>query len=216
MNKLKEEIDAGEIPKEIEFYFGGPNQNFFIMYSSLNLNRENSDFIDFLSLDIGSQIFMENMLWIHIETGIIFCDNYNTNEPIYDFLLKQQEETKKNTIYTTLTYKDSFSNYLRCFLGDISAESVDKFDFFTNKNVKYVFNKFNHYLLFNGLNISPVRHSKNGENEIIMKEVQNRDWQYLVESEKQLVENNKSHLKPLPKSEKKIIKSMKHDYRIVP
>ena len=97
MNKLKEEIDAGEIPKEIEFYFGGPNQNFFIMYSSLNLNRENSDFIDFLSLDIGSQIFMENMLWIHIETGIIFCDNYNTNEPIYDFLLKQQEETKKKT-----------------------------------------------------------------------------------------------------------------------
>ena len=79
-----------------------------------------------------------------------------------------------------------------------------------------VFNKFNDYLLFNGLNISPVRHSKTGENEIIMKEVQNRDWQYVVESEKQLVENNKSHLKPLPKSEKKIIKSMKHDYRIVP
>ena len=65
------------------------------MYSSLNLNRENSDFINFLSLDIGSQIFMENMLWIHIETGIIFCDNYNANEPIYDFLLKQQDETKK-------------------------------------------------------------------------------------------------------------------------
>ena len=88
LNKLKEEIDAGEIPKEIEFYFGGPNQNFFIMYSRLNLNRENSDFIEFLSLDIGSQIFMENMFWIHIETGIIFYDNYNTNEPIYDFLLK--------------------------------------------------------------------------------------------------------------------------------
>ena len=110
---------------------------------------------------------------------------------------------KKKTIYTTLTYKDSFSNYLRCFLGDISAESVDKFDFFTNKNVKYVFNKFNDYLLFNGLNISSVRDSKTGENEIIMKEVQNRDWQYLTESEKQLVENDKSHLKRYPKARKK-------------
>ena len=71
------------------------------MYSRLNLNRENSDFIEFLSLDIGSQIFMENMFWIHIETGIIFYDNYNTNEPIYDFLLKQQAETttKKNNLY---------------------------------------------------------------------------------------------------------------------
>ena len=39
------------------------------MCSSLNLNRENSDFIDFLSSDIGSQIFKENMLSIHIETG---------------------------------------------------------------------------------------------------------------------------------------------------
>ena len=31
LNKSKEEIDAVEIPKEIEFYFGRPNQNFFIM-----------------------------------------------------------------------------------------------------------------------------------------------------------------------------------------
>ena len=58
-------------------------------------------------MDIGSQIFMENMFWIHIETGIIFYDNYNTNESIYDFLLKQQAETtkkkKKQFIQTSLT-----------------------------------------------------------------------------------------------------------------
>ena len=80
---------------------------------------------------------------------------------------------------------------------------MDKFDFFTNKNVKYLFYKFNDYLLFNGLNTVPVRHSKIPENEIIMKEVQNRYWQYLVESVMQLVERDKSHLKPLPKSKKK-------------
>ena len=66
LTRLKDEIDSGDIPKEIEFYFGGPNQNFFLMCSSLNLNKENSDFIDFLSSDTGSQIFKENMLSIHI------------------------------------------------------------------------------------------------------------------------------------------------------
>ena len=30
----------------------------------------------------------------------------------------------------------------------------------------------------------------------------------------QIVEKDKSHLKPLSKSEKKIIKSMKHNYRV--
>ena len=56
--------------------------------------------------------------------------------------------------------KDSFSNYLRYFLDNIDAETVDKFDFFTNKNVKYLFYKFNDYLLFNGQNTVPLRHSK--------------------------------------------------------
>ena len=45
------------------------------MCSSLNLNTENSDFIGFLSSDIGSQIFRENMLSIYVETGNFFYDN---------------------------------------------------------------------------------------------------------------------------------------------
>ena len=35
-----------------------------------------------------------------------------------------------------------------------------------------------------------------------MKEVQSRDWQYLVESMTQLVKDEKNHLKPLPKVKK--------------
>ena len=65
------------------------------MCSSLNLNRENLDFIDFLSSDIGSQIFRENMLSIHIETGNIFYHDYNTGKSIYEFLMRQQDNTKK-------------------------------------------------------------------------------------------------------------------------
>ena len=45
-----------------------------------------------------------------------------------------------------------------------------------------------------------------------MEEIQNRDWQYLVELVITLVDHDKTHLKPLPKAERKIIKSMKHNY----
>ena len=80
LQRLHHEINSREIPKEIEFYFGGLNQNIFLMCSNLNLSRENSDFIDFLSSDIGSHVLRENMLSSHIESGNIFYDNYNTNQ----------------------------------------------------------------------------------------------------------------------------------------
>ena len=183
------------------------------MCSRQSLNKDNDNFIDFLSLDIGSQILRENMLSIHIETGNIFYDNYNANESTYSFLLNQQDKTKQ-PIHATLTYKDSFLNYLKYFLDDVDNETVEKFDFFAHKNVKYLYYKFNDYLFFNGLNTVRVRHSKINENKIAIEEIQNRDWQYLVESVIKLVEHDKNHLKLLPKAERKIIKSMKYNYRV--
>ena len=47
-----------------------------------------------------------------------------------------------------------------------------------------------------------------------MEEIQNRDWQYLVELVIKLVEHDKTYLKPLPNAERKIIKSMKHNYSV--
>ena len=114
------------------------------------------------------------MLSIHIESGNIFYDNYNINESIYSFSLNQQDETKQ-VIHATLTNKDSFSNYLKHFLDDIDNKTVEKFDFFAHENVKYLFNKFNDYSLFNRLNTVPMRHSKINENKIVMEEIQNRD-----------------------------------------
>ena len=174
------------------------------MCSQLGLNKDNENFIDFLSLDIGSQIFREKMLSKHVETGNIFYNNYNTNESIYSFLLNQWDETKQ-IIHATLTYKDSFLNYLKYLLDDIVNETVERFDFLAHKDVKYLFYKFNDYLFFNGMDTVPGRH---------LEETQNRDWQYLVESVIKLLEHDKSHLKPLLKVERKIIKSMKYNYRV--
>ena len=166
--RLKDETDTGEIPREIKFYFGGENDNFFLMCLQLGLNKDNENFLYFLSSGIGLQIFRENMPSIHIETGNIFSDNYNMIESIYSFLLNQQDEIKQ-IIHATLRYIDSFSNYLKYFLDDLDNETVKKFDFFVHNNVKHFFYKFNDYLLFNRLNTVPMRHSRIHENKIIME-----------------------------------------------
>ena len=48
--RLKDETDVGEIPKEIELYFGGENYSFFLMCLQIGLNKYNENFIDFLSI----------------------------------------------------------------------------------------------------------------------------------------------------------------------
>ena len=80
------------------------------------------------------------MLSIHIETGNIFYDNYNTIKSIYSFLLNQRDETKQ-VIHATLAYRNFFSNYFKYFLDDLDKETVKKCDFFVHKNVKYLFLK---------------------------------------------------------------------------
>ena len=100
---------------------------------------------------------------IHIESGNVYNDGYNTNESIYEFLLRKQDEEKQKN-HTTLSYYETFSNYIRNFLDDIDHETVDKYDFFKNKNVKYLFYRFNDFLLFTGQPIPTVRNSKKKNN----------------------------------------------------
>ena len=47
-----------------------------------------------------------------------------------------------------------------------------------------------------------------------MEDIQNRDWQDFVESVIKPVEHDKSYFNPLPKAERKIIKSMRYNYRV--
>ena len=54
-----------------------------------------NEFISFLCLERGQNIMANNSLSIHIESGNIFSQNFNTNGNFYRFLLAQQDETKK-------------------------------------------------------------------------------------------------------------------------
>ena len=46
LQRLRDQVNSGHTPSELQFYFGGPNRKFFLICSGLNLNKENSDFID--------------------------------------------------------------------------------------------------------------------------------------------------------------------------
>ena len=86
----------GEVtPEEIEFYFASYNKNFFLTCAVLGFSKDNENFVDFLSSNLGYKILTENKITIQIETGNVYFDKTNTNESFYDFFTTQQDEKKK-------------------------------------------------------------------------------------------------------------------------
>ena len=135
LDKLVDKINNGKIPEQLEFYFGGENENLFAQLLSLSPTPANANFLDFLSSDFGAEIMRQND--IHIETGNLYYDNMNTSESIYEFIVSQQDETQK--INANLYYGSSFENYLKEHLAGIDADTDVRFDTLTNKNIKHLF-----------------------------------------------------------------------------
>ena len=61
----------------------------------MSLSEDNNEFVSFLWSDMGQNIMTNNILSIHIETGDIFYNDFNTKENLYNFLLTQQGEIKQ-------------------------------------------------------------------------------------------------------------------------
>ena len=55
------------------------------MVKLIGLSTDSIEFLEFLQSDFCREIFIENKLKNHIETGNIFFNNLDTNESIYDF-----------------------------------------------------------------------------------------------------------------------------------
>ena len=125
LQMLHDKINSGHTPSEVEFYFEGPNRNFFLIYSGLNFRI----LLNFCLPILAHKCLEKICFQFTLKMAIFLHDSYNTGESIHNFLLRQQDDTKK-IIHATLTYTDSFSNYIKYFLGDIDAETLDKFDFF--------------------------------------------------------------------------------------
>lgn len=76
------------------FFYGGEHENFACACEFLSPSNENREFIDFLLSDRGQNLMANNSISIHIESGNISYQNFNTNENIYNFILAQQDKTK--------------------------------------------------------------------------------------------------------------------------
>ena len=144
-DEIKDAFDDASVPKQLEFFYGGDNDNFVQACNFLSPNEDNNEFISFLCSDYGQNIMTNNSLSIHIKTGNIFYQNFNTNENFYSFLLAQQDETKA-IIPKCIAYHYSFEKYIKNYLPSFSVDDIEKFDLCANKNSKYLLYKFNDWI----------------------------------------------------------------------
>ena len=93
---IKNTLDEKNILEFLEFFYGrDTNQKCCINCEMLSIDGDMTDFINILCSPKGEELLHENSISIHLETGNIFYDNFNTQESFYDFLLNQQNENKK-------------------------------------------------------------------------------------------------------------------------
>ena len=111
-DEIKDVFDDTVVPYQLEFFYGGDNGNFIRACNFLSIDEDNNEFVSFLCSDRGQNIMTNNSLSIHIESGNIFYQIFNTNENFYIFLLAQQDETKR-TIPKRRAYHHSFEKYIK-------------------------------------------------------------------------------------------------------
>ena len=108
-------------------------------------------------------------------------DTVNTNKSLFDFI-SLQKNTLKKRIKEKLYYGGTFEQYLSEFLPVFDSDANANLDTLTNKCIKYLFYGYNDYLVYKGFEPSSLIHTKLSTDEVIMENLQNRDWQYLIES----------------------------------
>ena len=64
---------------------------------------------------------LSNDLKIHIETGNIYFNDTDTNESIFDFM-KNQQNTSKGLINTSLKFDGTYKNYFQWILNEFEAQ----------------------------------------------------------------------------------------------
>ena len=130
-DEIKYAFYEASVPHQLEFFYGGINEKFIQACYFLSPNNDNSEFIAFLVSGEGQNVMINNDLSIHVESGNIFYQNFNTNENFYSFLMAQQGETI-SIIPKRIFYHYSFEKYINKYLPSFSIDDAEKFDLFKN------------------------------------------------------------------------------------
>ena len=91
-----------------EFFFGRDNDTFVQAVEFLSSSSKNRGFMAFLLSDLGQNLMTNNSLSIHIKSGDIFYQNYNTAKNLYNFLLEQQDD---QTAFTSKKFSKQSKQY---------------------------------------------------------------------------------------------------------
>ena len=97
-------------------------------------------------------------------------------------------------------YGGTFEQYLSEFLPAFDADADAKLDTLTNKSIKYLFYRYNDYLVYKGFDPSPIIHTKLSTDELSLI--------YKVEKEK-----NYCKIKTTEDSE--MIQDMSKNYKLL-
>ena len=141
------------------------------------LNQSNRVFLECLSSNFGARLLTKNKLKIHLESGQFFHNNIITNESIYDFLLKQQDETKRE-LYPEVLVGNDFEFYVNELLTNVQDND---YDLHTNSTAKFLLYNCNTFRLANRLKPLSIRHSQIVTNEKAISILQSNTWGYFVE-----------------------------------
>ena len=187
MKEKQEEIPKPTIKKpqtldiDLDFFVGGDkNSRKFIKNATFyigELNQSNRVFLEYLSSNFGARLLTKNKLKIHLESGQFFHNNIITNESIYDFLLKQQDETKKE-LYPEVLVGNDFEFYINELLANVQDND---YDLHTNSTAKFLLYNCNTLRLANRLKPLSVRHSQIVTNEKAISILQSNTWGYFIE-----------------------------------
>ena len=166
---------------DLDFFAGGDKNSRKLMKTAASyigeLNPSNRVFLEYLSSHFGERLLTKNKLKIHLESGQFFHNNIITNESIYDFLLKQQDETKRE-LYPEVLVGNDFEFYVNELLTNVQDND---YDLHTNSTAKFLLYNCNTLRLANRLKPLSIRHSQIVNNETAVAILQSNTWGYFVE-----------------------------------
>ena len=166
---------------DLDFFAGGDKNSKKLMKNAASyigeLNQSNRVFLEYLSSNFSARLLTKNKLKIHLESGQFFHNNIITNESIYDFLLKQQDETKRE-LYPEVLVGNDFEFYVNELLTNVQDND---YDLHTNSTAKFLLYNCNTLRLANRLKPLSIRHSQIVTNEKAISILQSNTWGYFIE-----------------------------------
>ena len=127
--------------------------------------------------------------------------------------MTQQNDQTAN-VPKRISYHHSFENYVKNFLPSFSLDDVDILDLYSNKNAKYLFYRFNHFIKKSGGKKQIIKHTLKIKYSVGLKKIEDKNKQFLVEKKIHGVEFQNPYENSIERKPE-IIETVKKNYRII-